>query len=811
MRKRLMMLPVVAIMAAIAAFAEAVDTAGLYGGAVSGYLVKDAFPENPAVYATCERMYLHNDDELFPNNTTWVYWGYMYLSGTTYFQKRHWDDYVLIKVNDEVMVDDVGYNTYAGKAFTAAEPGWYKFEIRGSQGDGGVGADEASQHGVYWWKNRLAVGGEGEISDLDWEARRKFGNFDAEGSVLFRTAIPDNLLHVGGNLEAEASPAFGDYALDSALGAGGRLELSASVNGGHDGGIDASLVGYAVYGTRADGSRTLIKSGNEAAFTLTAEECTGYAFVDCQWNYGTIVCYVAPGGTGSGSSWEDPVGSIADAWTAIKTRLEQINLLTDRVVVKMKEGVYPFTAGSEVSGYSGSLMIRGGYAGVGDERGGETLIARTSDEIESNFIAVKSFGSSVFSTGLVFDTLTFSNAFSKASIYGQAIAAVDSVVTVRNCLFVKNGRNNSLPNDTSTVFYGGAVGAYNSIITIEDSCFDDNALRGDSNSICGTGGAIGAVGSIVKISRSTFSRNHMQTQTTSGRGGGALAFWDCPSVVVDHCLFESNFVYVGSSSSGGYSTPSIYEGPYGGVIYQYKNTATTISDCTIRGGWISSRDPSQPLWGWGGVIYSSGGSTLDIYRTRIVGTGKCDDWYEAAPGYCGGSIDLYDGRLYMENVLFADTYQGWCVGNNYEAVINAVNCTFVGNRGEGDSSLPSAVFVQNGTNGGITLKNCIVWNNAGGVWHAGNNGPALAATYCDLEGAEPDAGSRIICADPRFIDAASGDYRLLGSSPCVNAGDGTDFAANALDLDGCARISGDAIDLGCFERQIRSGFMLIIR
>jgi len=45
----------------------------------------------------------------------------------------------------------------------------------------------------------------------------------------------------------------------------------------------------------------------------------------------------------------------------------------------------------------------------------------------------------------------------------------------------------------------------------------------------------------------------------------------------------------------------------------------------------------------------------------------------------------------------------------------------------------------------------------------------LHATYSDLAGGWPGTGN--INADPLFVDAASGDYRLQAESPCIDAGD----------------------------------------
>jgi hypothetical protein len=54
-----------------------------------------------------------------------------------------------------------------------------------------------------------------------------------------------------------------------------------------------------------------------------------------------------------------------------------------------------------------------------------------------------------------------------------------------------------------------------------------------------------------------------------------------------------------------------------------------------------------------------------------------------------------------------------------------------------------------------------------------------------------------ISADPMFVDAPTGNYRLQPGSPAINAGSPTD--APTVDFDGTARPQGPAVDIGAFE------------
>jgi hypothetical protein len=49
------------------------------------------------------------------------------------------------------------------------------------------------------------------------------------------------------------------------------------------------------------------------------------------------------------------------------------------------------------------------------------------------------------------------------------------------------------------------------------------------------------------------------------------------------------------------------------------------------------------------------------------------------------------------------------------------------------------------------------------------------------------------------VDFAGGNYRLLITSPCINAGINQDWMVAATDLDGNPRISWGTVDMGAYE------------
>jgi len=92
------------------------------------------------------------------------------------------------------------------------------------------------------------------------------------------------------------------------------------------------------------------------------------------------------------------------------------------------------------------------------------------------------------------------------------------------------------------------------------------------------------------------------------------------------------------------------------------------------------------------------------------------------------------------------------------------------------------------------------------VWGNGENLVGCSATYSDIGTATVDPGSHNISADPSFVSSATGDYRLNGGSPCIDAGTdtATTIPASATDKDGVSRPQGAAYDMGAYEsRRVR--------
>ncbi len=105
-----------------------------------------------------------------------------------------------------------------------------------------------------------------------------------------------------------------------------------------------------------------------------------------------------------------------------------------------------------------------------------------------------------------------------------------------------------------------------------------------------------------------------------------------------------------------------------------------------------------------------------------------------------------------------------------------------------------------------TLTNCILWNNSPDqIENRNNSSPNV--TYCNVQGGYTGDGNMgdMPDDDPKFADAASGDFHLLSDSPCIDKGTNFAPALPDTDFDGDDRIiDGDnngtaTVDMGADE------------
>ncbi|HEY3411607.1 MAG TPA: right-handed parallel beta-helix repeat-containing protein [Armatimonadota bacterium] len=158
-----------------------------------------------------------------------------------------------------------------------------------------------------------------------------------------------------------------------------------------------------------------------------------------------------------------------------------------------------------------------------------------------------------------------------------------------------------------------------------------------------------------------------------------------------------------------------------------------------------------------------------------------------------GSTLLVTNNLFDSNN--AGSSGGYSAVSGVQGTGIIANNTFVNNRG-----------IAISPNGGIVANNIVAFNDTG-IWSIpltkvlSNCVYGNGANYSETDRSGKDNN---ISVYPMFNSLLKGDYRLLDTSACVDAGRDEYVSAGDIDLDGMPRIQGRHVDLGCFESSATS-------
>ena len=304
---------------------------------------------------------------------------------------------------------------------------------------------------------------------------------------------------------------------------------------------------------------------------------------------------------------------------------------------------------------------------------------------------------------------------------------------VRNCVFINNRAQ-----------YGGAMfNNYQASPVIEACRFVDNVA--DVN-----GGAINNnTFCAAQISHCEFTNN----QVLSGGGGGLFDNQSSPNITL--CEFRGN------------------RAPQGAGISLYLSTAQ-VTDCDFIENEAGDFGAS--------ILYNQ--TTLHVMNCRFLNNSTVN------PGNWGAGIGgFFAPSVLVENCLFYGNSSNTAtvmldLGGN----VTVNNCTAANNSAPGGA----AVFAND--NSHITILNSVLWGNNVATAFASTTGQ-FTVSYSDIQGGWSGAGN--IDQDPIFVNPATGDFRVVENSPCVDTGTGA--GAPGADIDGVSRPQGAGIDMGAYE------------
>jgi hypothetical protein len=285
------------------------------------------------------------------------------------------------------------------------------------------------------------------------------------------------------------------------------------------------------------------------------------------------------------------------------------------------------------------------------------------------------------------------------------------------------------------------------------------------------------------------------------RGNGAYVGGGVSSSVLSNCLVIGNFTYI----------------PVGGSSYPNGGGAanSTLYNCAVVG---NRTDPTAGNADGGGTY---GCSLYSCQVSNNVATRSGGGIYGGGPVY--NCIVSSNRSNYGSGVISCPTVFNTLIANNYSAATYSimeraayncglVNCTIVSNR--------AAVSVNTGVGVGssCTLTNCIVAFNVNSSGVTNNyESDTVFANSCTWPAKAGWAAGNVEAADPKFVNAAAGDYRLARFSPCIDAGVFFTWMTNTTgirsrDLGGLTRFQNGAVDLGAYESAPPpSGTVVLIR
>ncbi|MGH7596462.1 MAG: PKD domain-containing protein, partial [bacterium] len=212
----------------------------------------------------------------------------------------------------------------------------------------------------------------------------------------------------------------------------------------------------------------------------------------------------------------------------------------------------------------------------------------------------------------------------------------------------------------------------------------------------------------------------------------------------------------------------------------YSENLSTTTKVVLLGGYDDTfAKPARDIFNNKTIIKPVSGTMLTDAKSSTI-----DGFIFDGGGGANKAIAITAGHAIITHNIIHRFFQSFAVGIDVPAGVSAAikNNTIINNMLSGGGTINYALYLRGNAGNATVVQNNIVSKNDVGIYIApagvqANYNCVFGSRYKNYDGANGVAGGNDIAADPQFMDALNGDFRLKTTSlasPCIDAGNPAD-------------------------------------